>query len=83
MAKQKRTGGQVSKSSEEGATLKDLLGKGTLDKLKDMSRTMREEEEKKRAAAVEQQRAEQKEREKNKSFSELLDESKLDWKKFK
>ncbi|BAU28620.1 uncharacterized protein DUF3886 [Aneurinibacillus soli] len=83
MAKQKRTGGQVPKPAEEGSTLKDLLGEGTLDKLKNMSRTMKEEEEKKRVAALEQQRAEQKEREKNKSFSELLDESHLDWKKFK
>ena len=83
MAKQKRTGGQTPKLSEEGTTLKDLLGKGTLDKLKDMSRSVREEEEKKRAAEAERKRAEQKAREKNKSFAELLDESGLDWKKFK
>lgn len=83
MAKQKRTGGHTPKASEEGTTLKDLLGKSTLDKLKDMSRAVREEEEKKRAAEEERKRAEQKAREKNKSFAELLDENELDWKKFK
>lgn len=86
MAKQKR--GQKSAASEarienQGATLRDRIGNDALEKLKEVSRTMRQEEEQRKAAERERKITEQKIKEKNKSFADLFEESNLDWKKFK
>jgi spore cortex formation protein SpoVR/YcgB (stage V sporulation) len=70
-------------ANEQAVTLRDRIGKDALEKLKEASRTMREEEEKRQAAEREKKIAEQKAREKNKSFAELFEESTLDWRKFK
>jgi hypothetical protein len=86
MAKQKKEQKQKAasvQSNEKAVTLGDRINKQALEKLKEASRTMREEEEKRKAAEREKKIAEQKAREKNKSFADLLNESDMDWRKFK
>lgn len=71
------------KQEDEGLTLNDRLGKDALEKLKTVSKQLKEEELKRVAEAKEAEKRKRYEKEKNKSFEELLDESKLDWKSFK
>ncbi|AJY75942.1 YqkE family protein [Paenibacillus beijingensis] len=67
------------------ATLKDLLSSETLDKLKNQAASMKAEEEKRkeeaRRKAEEARAAEQKRREND--FAYLLENSGMDWKKYK
>lgn len=66
----------IQSSLEKPSTLKDMLDPATLAKLNATGKDLKQQEAKKKEE-------EQKRREKNKSFAELLDESKLDWKQYK
>lgn len=78
-----------SVSGDKPTTLKDLLRPGILDKLKERSASMIAEEDKLREAArqeaEETRKAEQKALEYvwENDFGQLLENSKLDWKKYK
>jgi hypothetical protein len=64
-------------------TLKDSLGSDLLHQLQQKKHELAQMEEKQRALEEQRKREERKKREKNKSFEELLNESEMDWKKFK
>ncbi|MCM3440885.1 YqkE family protein [Metabacillus halosaccharovorans] len=69
--------------NDQAVSLSDHLNSDLLEQLKSVKKNLSKEQEEK-AAALEQQRiAERKQREKNKSFEELLNESSLTWKDFK
>ncbi|MED1948892.1 MULTISPECIES: DUF3886 domain-containing protein [Brevibacillus] len=55
-------------------SLKDMLNADALGALKQLEKEMKTEGERKAKAAAEQMRREQEERERNKSFTELLDD---------
>ncbi|MED1205267.1 YqkE family protein [Heyndrickxia acidicola] len=81
MAKKKQV---VKKNKpEEKLTLKDALDQNIVEKLKQAQNQLKEAEEKKKIQEEERKRLERKQREKNKSFEELLAESSMDWKSFK
>ncbi|RSK27727.1 DUF3886 domain-containing protein [Bacillus sp. HMF5848] len=71
------------KQREDANHLQDRLNNDILQKLKDKQKQLKQEEIKKQEQEEEQKRQERKQREKNKSFEELLNESNIDWKKFK
>jgi len=79
------SGASWERSEQQGATLKDRLGADTLAKLKLQAETLKQDEAKlkeaKRLEAQAAKEAEQKKREQD--FGYLLNESSLDWKKFK
>ncbi|GAA4727021.1 DUF3886 domain-containing protein [Brevibacillus fulvus] len=66
----------VEKATEEkaGTTLKDLLGADALAKLKIVEKDLKTQQELAAQEAAEQARREKEERERNKSFAELLEE---------
>ncbi|ODA15238.1 hypothetical protein A5N86_04515 [Geobacillus thermoleovorans] len=66
----------------QAVTLADRLGAETEAKLLAKKRALAEEEQR-RLAAEEARREEERRREEQKSFAELLEESELDWRKFK
>lgn len=59
---------------KSGLNVKDRLGADALSKLKQLEQDMKTENERKAQQAAEQKRREQEERERNKSFGELLEE---------
>ncbi|KXZ21923.1 hypothetical protein AXI59_11760 [Bacillus nakamurai] len=69
--------------SKEKHSLKDDLQADLKDKLLQMKSELKEEDEKKQAQKKAEQIRKRKEIEKNKSFEELLNESSLDWHKYK
>lgn len=69
--------------SEEKITLKDYLGTDLYAKLRAKKSALEAEEKRKKAEEEARKREEQRQREKNKTFEELLNESNLDWRKFK
>ncbi len=90
--KKRQPGSQVSRAQgsaleqgEKPVTLKDMLGADTLAKLKQQAETLKQEEarleEAKRREAEAAREAERKRREQD--FEYLLNESSLDWKKYK
>ncbi|MEK4028899.1 DUF3886 domain-containing protein [Pseudobacillus sp. FSL P4-0506] len=79
----KRNQTKKNDKKEEQLTLKDTLNAGILEQLKEKQKKLKVEEEEKKAAAEQQKKEERRRREKNKSFEELLNESPMDWKKFK
>ena len=68
---------------EEKLLLKDHLNAEVLKQFQEKKVAWKEEADEKARIAHEEKLAEQKEREKNKSFEELLNESNLNWKQFK
>ncbi|WP_055105262.1 YqkE family protein [Paenibacillus ihumii] len=72
-------------ASDKPATLKDLLGADTVSKLKEQAESLRREEDERKAAARKQaeaaRRAEQKKLEND--FEYLLNNSNMDWHKYK
>lgn len=70
-------------SQEKPSTLKDMLDPDTLAKLHATGKDLKQQEAKKKEEEKQKKIEEQKRREKNKSFAELLEESKLDWKQYK
>ncbi|WP_026558918.1 YqkE family protein [Bacillus sp. J37] len=74
-----------SKESKDNqaVSLSDHLNSDLLEQLKSVKKNLSKEQEEKKAALEQQRIAERKQREKNKSFEELLNESSLTWKDFK
>ncbi|HEY9576387.1 MAG TPA: DUF3886 domain-containing protein [Pseudobacillus sp.] len=79
----KRKQVNTNEKTQEQLTLKDTLNAGILEQLKEKQKKLKVEEEERKAAAEQQKREERRRREKNKSFEELLNESSMDWEKFK
>ncbi len=74
---------QVNQPKKETLTLGDQLNDSLMQRLKSKKKRVASEGRGKEAAELGRKRQEQKEREKNKSFEELLSESNLTWKDFK
>ncbi|MBP1931596.1 YqkE family protein [Ammoniphilus resinae] len=70
-------------SQEKGASLADLLNDQVTDQLKKLKKDKEQEYRQKQEEETARRIFEAQQREKNKSFEELLQESNLDWKKFK
>jgi hypothetical protein len=87
MAKKQQRSSQraSSESSDKPSTLKDLLRADTLAQLKEKANTLKAEEDKRkeeqRRQAEEARKAEQKRLDND--FGHLLENSKLDWRKYK
>ncbi|KMY44100.1 hypothetical protein AC622_07400 [Bacillus sp. FJAT-27916] len=73
----------AAKQEDTSLHLGDLLNDDVLGKLRQKKGEWEEAEKKRQEEAERQKREERKRREKNKSFEELLNESDLNWKKFK
>ncbi|WP_033828487.1 DUF3886 domain-containing protein [Bacillus andreraoultii] len=71
------------KDDVKAPTLKDALGDELIKKLKETKKELEEKELKQKEEAEAKKREERRKREKNKSFEELLQESDLDWRKYK
>ncbi|CAM3895514.1 DUF3886 domain-containing protein [Geobacillus sp. FSL K6-0789] len=69
--------GRKKEQGTEALTIADRLGAAVEAKLLEKKRALAEEEARRRAAEEARRREEQK------SFAELLEESELDWRKFK
>ncbi|WP_407268833.1 YqkE family protein [Radiobacillus sp. PE A8.2] len=68
---------------DDKSSLKDRLGADVLNKLAMKKSSLKEAEQQAVELANKRKIEERKQREKNKSFEELLEESNLDWQKFK
>ena len=83
----KRKGGPNPKptlaTKDNGLNLGDFLNPETAEKLKSLKKEKEQELQKQREEEIAKKMFEQKQREKNKTFEELLNETNLDWKKFK
>ncbi|MBB5326293.1 Skp family chaperone for outer membrane proteins [Anoxybacillus tepidamans] len=73
----------LANQAEEKITLKDYLDTDLYAKLRAKKSALEAEEKRKKAEEEARKREEQRQREKNKTFEELLNESNLDWRKFK
>lgn len=71
------------KKNNDQAKLKDGINEDLKQQLLQMKQNLTAETEKREEQKRQDFLRQQKEREKNKSFSELLDESHLDWRKYK
>ncbi|MET3696198.1 uncharacterized protein DUF3886 [Bacillus oleivorans] len=69
--------------NDQDSSLKDRLNPEILKKMQETKLELKEIEKKKAEAEEARKREERMYREKNKSFEELLNESNLDWKKYK
>ena len=83
MAKKKRQPTNNKKKQDDKLSLGDLLNQDVLAKLKDTQKELKENEARKQEEEAERIRKERREREKNKSFEELLNESNLKWNEYK
>lgn len=64
----------AAKKQDDAVTIADQLGSDMLEKLAQMKKDLTQQEEQQAIEREEQLRRERKEREKNKTFEELLDE---------
>lgn len=71
------------RNEDKPVTLGDMLNENLVKQLKEQKKQLKAEEEQKQLAEEERKREEHRQREKNKSFEELLNESPMDWKNFK
>ncbi|OAS87477.1 MULTISPECIES: YqkE family protein [Metabacillus] len=71
------------KKDDQSVSVSDHLNSNLLEQLKAVKKGLTQEQEERQAALERQKLEERKQREKNKSFEELLDESSLSWKNFK
>ncbi|KKB33033.1 YqkE family protein [Bacillus thermotolerans] len=78
----KRTN-ESKKKEQDQLTVKDTLSGDLFAKLQEKKQQLKAEEQKKQEEAQRKKQEERQQREKNKSFEELLNESNMDWKKFK
>ena len=83
MARKKQPQRKPAKQEDTALHLGDLLNDDVLGKLRQKKGEWEEAEKKRLEEAERLKREERKRREKNKSFEELLNESDLNWKKFK
>lgn len=72
-----------AKKDEGAITLGDMLNQDLMKQLKDRQSELKVAEEKKIQEEEARKREEKRLKEKNKSFEELLNETKTDWRKFK
>lgn len=79
MKKQRNNKKQTNRSN----LINEDLGTDVLEKLKLVSKQLKDVEIREKAEAIEKAKQERINKENNKSFEELLDESSLDWKTFK
>ncbi|ATH92267.1 DUF3886 domain-containing protein [Bacillus glycinifermentans] len=75
--------GKKKQEAPDKQQLKDALADDLKQKLQQMKSELKEEDEKRQACERERLIKQRKEKEKNKSFEELLNESALDWKQYK
>ncbi|MFE5471474.1 YqkE family protein [Bacillus safensis] len=73
----------MKKTKQDQAKLKDGINDDLKQQLLQMKQNLAIETEKREEQKRQDLLRQQKEKEKNKSFSELLDESHLDWRKYK
>ena len=71
------------KKDDQAVYVSDHLNSDLLEKLKAVKKGLTKEQEEREVALERQKIEERKQREKNKSFEELLGESSLSWKDFK
>jgi hypothetical protein len=71
------------KKDDQAVSVSDHLNSDLLEQLKAVKNGLTKEQEEREAALERQKIEERKQREKNKSFEELLGESSLAWKDFK
>ncbi|WP_138416826.1 YqkE family protein [Aquibacillus sediminis] len=71
------------KNEEQANGLKDRLNPELLSALQNKKTTLKQQEEDKKEQERLQRIEERKRKEANKSFEELLEESEMDWRKFK
>lgn len=71
------------RKEDKPVTLGDMLNADLVKQLKEQKQQLKEVEEQKKLEEEARKREERRQREKNKSFEELLNESSMDWKKFK
>ncbi|UHA58023.1 YqkE family protein [Metabacillus litoralis] len=71
------------KKNDQAVSLSDHLNNDLLEQLKAVKKDLTKEHEEKEAALERKRIEERKQREKNKSFEELFNESSLSWKEFK
>ncbi|PGT83728.1 MULTISPECIES: YqkE family protein [Bacillaceae] len=71
------------KKDDQAVSLSDHLNNDLLEQLKAVKKDLTKEHEEKEAALERKRIEERKQREKNKSFEELFNESSLSWKEFK
>lgn len=84
MAKKKQSMKHLSASTKEDLlTLRDTLNAGVLEQLKIKQKELKEQEQQQKEAEEKRKKEERRQREKNKSFEELLNDSSMDWTKFK
>jgi hypothetical protein len=83
MAKKKQKQVKKSEKKEDKPTLFDHLDQSAILKLKEKKTQLKEQQVKQEEEEAERKKEERRQREKNKSFEDLLNESELDWKKFK
>ncbi|WP_338749950.1 YqkE family protein [Bacillus sp. FJAT-52991] len=74
---------QSASSKEDLLTLKDSLNADILEQLKVKQKELKEQEQQQKEAEKKRKKEERRQREKNKSFEELLNDSSMDWTKFK
>jgi len=74
---------QKPPKQDHGLNVGDLLDSSIAQKLKDLKKEKEQELIKEKEEERARQQFEAKQREKNKTFEELLNESTLDWKKYK
>lgn len=81
--KKKNVQQQQREKKDQGTSLGDLLDSKLAEQLKQLKQDREAEIQKQREEEAAKKQWETKQKEKNKTFDELLNESKLDWKKFK
>ncbi|WP_273129167.1 YqkE family protein [Metabacillus sp. HB246100] len=74
---------QTKKKDDQNVSVSDHLNKALVEQLKAVKKDLAIEQEEKAVELENKKREERKQREKNKSFEELLNESSLSWKEFK
>ena len=79
----KRKPAPKPKEAEKGLSLGDLLSQDMAEQLKQIKKNKEQEIQQQKEEEAARKQFEAKQREKNKSFEELLNESRMDWKKYK
>ncbi|WP_066371660.1 YqkE family protein [Neobacillus fumarioli] len=79
----KRQTASKPKKDDSAITLKDMMNPELIKQLKEQQEQLKAEEDRRKEEEERRKREERRLKEKNKSFEELLNESDMDWKKFK
>lgn len=79
----KRQPASKPKKDDSAVTLKDMMNPELIKQLKEQQEQLKAEQDKKREEEEQRKREERRLKEKNKTFEELLNESDMNWRKFK